>query len=127
MAWASYYVWQANLGIRFGASFNNTQYDIDLLMPNSITQGEWYHVAITRSGNTWRGYVNGIKLAEVVKAGTPYNPAPRGLQIGAACQTTWGSTPYAPYIGYIDDLRITRGSAIYTSTVFAPPARLPTK
>lgn len=127
VAWSSYYVGQDNLGILFGASFTNTQSEIYMRMPNSITQGEWCHVAITRSGNTWRGYVNGIKLAEMVKAGTPYNPTPRGLQIGAACQTTWGSAPFAGYIGYIDDLRITRGSAIYTATVFAPPERLPTK
>ena len=39
---------------------------------------------------------------------------------------TWGSTPQWGITGYIDDLRITKGVARYTSTTFAPPDRLPT-
>lgn len=127
ISWYSYAIVRNGATIAFYSSFANTGNDVSFGMPNAVTVGTWTHIAVTRSGNTFRGYVNGIKIAETTAVGTPIDTTPRGLQIGAAAQNTWGSTPCQGYHGYIDDLRITKGVARYTSAVFAPPARLPTK
>lgn len=129
VAWLSYYVRTYPGGIRLGISTNNAGENFvdGVWSEGTAPVGQWTHVACTRSGNTYRVYINGIKAGEAVITGTPYNPSPRGLQVGASCQTTWGSAPFNGYTGYIDDLRITKGVARYTSTVFAPPERLPTK
>ena len=79
-----------------------------------------------RSGNTYSGYINGIRTWQQTVSGALYDPATRGLLIGASVNNTWGSTPQWGVTGYIDDLRITKGVARYTSTTFAPPDRLPT-
>ena len=129
VAYPSYYVRSYPGGIRLGISTNNAGENfVEGTWPDGTAPiGQWAHVACTRSGNTYRVYINGIKTGEAVITGTPYDPSPRGLQVGASCQTTWGSAPYNGYTGYIDDLRITKGVARYTSAVFAPPAKLPVK
>lgn len=129
IAWPSYYVRYNSGGIRLGISTNNAgeNFVIGPWPDGTAPIGQWAHVACTREGNTYRVYINGIKAGEAVITGTPYDPGIRGLLVGASCQTTWGSAPYYGYTGYIDDLRITKGVARYTSTVFAPPERLPTK
>ena len=82
--------------------------------------GTWYHVAVTRSGNTWRLYVDGDLKASttnslVMSTGTlplyvgwyPYFP---------------GSSSTQAFHGYIDDLRITKGVARYIAN-FTPPTQ----
>jgi hypothetical protein len=80
----------------------------------TIAANTWYHVAAVRSGTTLTCYLNGV-------AGTP---ATYSASIGFANQAAYvGRNPDATaqdWIGYIDDLRITKGYARYT-TNFTPP------
>jgi hypothetical protein len=78
--------------------------------------GTWCHVAVVRSSGIWNLYINGVSQ------GT--NSASRDLTntdavIGAGRYAS-DSTPNAFFPGYIDDFRITKGYARYTST-FTPP------
>ncbi len=77
----------------------------------------WQHVALTRQGNTYRYYVNGVKVSESVQT-TSWN-----LDYGQAdLRVTIG----AGWIGYLDDLRITKGVARYVGASFSvPTAELP--
>jgi hypothetical protein len=74
----------------------------------------WYHVAVTRNSGTMYMFVNGVSTA-FSTSGTPsgYSLSQNGFTIGAM------STPFY-WTGYIDDLRITKGVARYTSN-FTPP------
>ena len=84
----------------------------------TITLDTWHHLAITRSGNTWRLFLNGIQEDTITDSNniTASNGAVHnGLRLG----TINAGLDY-PLHGYIDDVRITNGDARYTSN-FTPP------
>ena len=81
----------------------------------SITPNTWTHVAITRNNASCRIFLNGkldASLSNIETADAQTTPT-----VG---NETSGSS--YPYIGLIDDLRVTKGLARYT-TDFTPPAR----
>jgi hypothetical protein len=85
---------------------------------HSLSANTWYHIAGTRSGTTVRAFIDGQVLAtETVSAGLSASTNPTGIAISAAEPT--GST-LGNLNGYIDDFRITKGVARYTSN-FTPP------
>jgi hypothetical protein len=77
----------------------------------------WYHVAYTRSGSANRLFVNGQSLTLATDTFAPNESSTNTLRIGA-------ERKYVNYNldlnGYIDELRITKGVARYT-TNFTPP------
>ena len=87
----------------------------------TITQSTWHHVALVRSGTTTRIYFNGTDVASGTLGNQTISNSTHPLYIGRG--------DYAGYLnplnGYIDDLRITKGIARYTSN-FTPPGPLPT-
>ena len=77
----------------------------------------WYHIAVTRSGNTVRSFINGVLEKTFTVSGSsfsdpniPYNIGRSGYDVGG----------YFHYNGYMDDIRVTRGIARYTAN-FTPP------
>jgi hypothetical protein len=77
----------------------------------SLADGGWHHVAIVRSGtNTLTMYVDGVSIG----SGTDNNN-----YITNSAVTIAASGSYGQFLGYMDDIRITR-YARYTST-FTPP------
>ena len=84
-----------------------------------IQLNTWYHVAIVRSSNVVTIYVNGVSVAtgDTTRIGSSTtNP----ITIGRNFQTTGNAAWY----GYIDDLRITNGQALYTSNFTVPTSQL---
>lgn len=83
---------------------------------------QWHHVALISDGTTFKLFVNGTAFtvssgnASVVNLGTASKPC----RIGIAAD---GST--APYTGYIDDFRITKGVARYSANFTTPTAPFP--
>lgn len=78
----------------------------------------WHHVAISRSGTTLRVFVDGSLDGT---ATTSRNLTQQGGIVGANINTVLASnTGSSHYDGYIDDLRVTKGVARYTSA-FTPP------
>ena len=86
---------------------------------NTFSFNTWHHYALTRSGNTWRMFVNGNLETTQTYAGA-YNPAYGGLRVG---WSTW-DVANGYFNGYVDDLRITKGYARYTATFTAPTTAL---
>ncbi len=75
------------------------------------TTGVWYHTAYVRSSGTTKLYVNGTSVISVADT---TNYTDQYFTIGG-----WYSTAFL-LNGYIDDFRITKGYARYTTT-FTPP------
>lgn len=79
--------------------------------------GTWYHIAVTRQGTTYRIFRDGVLLHTLAsEADTIGTNASAPVQVGGQTVNSSSSTPFA----LIDDLRITVGTARYT-TAFTPP------
>jgi hypothetical protein len=76
-----------------------------------ITTGQWYHIAIVRSGSTVTLYLNGINIASGTNAG---NITGTYLALGG-----YYSTSYL-FNGYISNFKVVKGTAVYTAN-FTPP------
>ena len=92
-----------------GSSWNGTQ----LESSTSITPGNWVHIAWVRDGNVFRIFQDGTQTASTTASITIYTST-RDVDIGR--QSTSGSA----FKGYIDDLRVIKGHAEYSSN-FTPP------
>jgi RHS repeat-associated protein len=89
----------------------------NLNWPWSPSANTWYHLAMVRSGNNWTVYVNGASLGTIVDA----NPMPlttAQLTIGALGEAIWYMN------GYIDEMRIASGTAVYLSNFMPPTGQL---
>jgi hypothetical protein len=82
-----------------------------------VTTGTWYHVAFTRSSGSVRLFINGTL------AGGP-TTITANLDGQNICVGGYYSTGYL-WNGYVDDLRITKGYARYTSSFTPPTAAFP--
>ena len=97
--------------ISFYASTTGSSWAIsDLGFATNPATSTWHHIAVTRSGSTVRTFFNGTLANSTTLSGSLFNNS-NPLFVGY-----YG----AGFNGYIDDLRITKGYARYTST-FTPP------
>jgi len=75
-----------------------------------LTGGQWYQLAITYDGTTWRNFVNGVKVAEAT-----------GLSQSVASPAAFGlfGVPFADYLPRLNarvaEVRLTLGQARYTA------------
>ena len=105
----------------FVASFDDDTWGVNISDSNALPQNTWAHVAITRSGNVWRLFVDGAQRAvtTTTTGAITNNAAP--VSIGAQ------SNGSSSLNGYIDDLRITKGVARYTANFTPPTQAFPNK
>jgi len=90
-----------------------------------LSADTWYHVAFVRNGSSFKIYLDGIEDGSGTNSGSitdPTSDADSALRVGY-----WyilaGTFRY--FSGYIDDLRVTKGVARYTSDFTPPPMLLP--
>jgi hypothetical protein len=105
---------------KFTFAVNNTS-PVDLLVSTTtFNDSTWRHVAITRYGNVFRLFVNGIQESTNTSSASVDNGTAVQIRIGSG-----GISGDADWAGYIDDLRITKGIARYTSNFTPPSAAFP--
>jgi len=80
----------------------------------TVTAGQWNHIAITRSSSTVRLFVNGVIDATTGTIGALTD----GASVVAIGAYTAGTSEWVT--GYISNLRLLNGTALYTTT-FTPP------
>jgi hypothetical protein len=110
---------QYNTGIHI--SLNNSTYTVYCLtgseafngVSGPVVNGEWNHVALTRSGTTLTLWHNGVSKGSVSSSATISPTA--GITIGA----TGHSIGSERFNGYISNVRLVKGTCLYTST-FTP-------
>ena len=81
----------------------------------------WYHIAVSRSSNTLRAFINGNQLT--ISTGSATNSV-QYLQSGLPVLVGKYGNGFN-FTGYIDDLRLTNGYARYTSNFTPPTSALP--
>lgn len=79
----------------------------DRITSGTLTVNTWYHIALTRSGTSTKLFINGVQAGSTWTDTTDY--------------TTTAPKIASEFTGYINELRIFKGYARYTSG-FTPPA-----
>ena len=80
--------------------------------------GDWHHIAMCRSGTTLRGFVDGKQeISLTYGSSIDWGHNSNGAVVGITDRTTY-PTNYL-YKGYISNLRLVKGTALYTSN-FTP-------
>ena len=82
---------------------------------DKLAVDSWNHVAVSRSSNTIKVFLNGIASSGSTVS-TDFSDTTRNPTIGNYTHS-YGTIPY---FGYISNLRVTKGEALYTAD-FTPP------
>jgi len=118
--YGAFYFAQRNLGFYIFLSYTGSAWDVHGVNSNyscgTMTLNAWNHVAITRSGQTVRGFLNGVLGTTITlsSAGVSLVDQANPLMLGA--QSNGGE----PVAGYMSNFRYVRGTSLYTSN-FTPP------
>jgi len=112
-----------NIGVDNNGSFGLSKYGVGGILSTSagdIKLNSWNHVAVSRnstSSNDTRLYVNGV----LKTTGTDSND-----WTVSSAPIVGGFSTFSTYdvIGYLSDLRIVKGTAVYTGA-FTPPSLIP--
>ena len=80
------------------------------------TINAWNHIAFVRVGTTTSGYVNGVLAGT-----TTYTPG----TTSAVSVGRYNGSPFYYFPGYISNLRVVNGTAVYTAAFTPPQAILP--
>jgi len=107
------YLTSAN-ALQFAYSTNGSNNTDTSLGASGFTVGTWNHLAIVRNGATITAYRNGVAYGTTISIGaSSINYTPGAFRIGL------DSTNYIN--GYLGNLRIVNGTAVYTGA-FTPPS-----
>jgi hypothetical protein len=109
--WVSFY---GGNSIKFCASSTNSGWDVaNNISFGSPTLNSWNHFAVSRSGSSIRLFLNGV-LGATVTSSAALTDHSSPFTIGS--QFSGGN----PFTGYISNVRLVKGTAVYTSA-FTPP------
>ena len=82
---------------------------------------QWNHAAIVKSGSTSSMYLNGVLVSGPTNDSFSTSDPAKPLCVGALDHKSF----FYGFVGYIDDLRITKGVARYTANFTPPTAPFP--
>jgi len=100
--------------LEFYASSNGSTWELEQFSLGTLNTGSWQHFALTRSGDFFKGYKNGVQISNVENSTNIVNISEL-LYIGT-------NPSHAYFNGYIDELRISKGIARWTEN-FTPPTQ----
>lgn len=83
---------------------------------SGVTLNSWSHFAVTRSGTSTKLFLNGVQTGSTYTDTNNYT-SPTRVRIGADDD----GSPNAYFIGYMSNVRVVKGTAVYTAN-FTPPA-----
>jgi len=97
------------IGVGYGGSMYVSTFG------TAATAGRWYHIAGVRNGANVNIYVNGVKGPDLPMAALAITDSSQVVGIGRN-----GAGNFEYVTGYISDVRIIKGTAVYTGN-FTPP------
>lgn len=108
-------------GTQIGVMKSGGGYFLGLANTSELPLNQWIHIAITRSGDVHRCFIDGT----ISTVGAQSTSA--GYSWGTATDTWIGAQSGGVYAitGYLDDIRVTRGIARYTANFTAPSSPFP--
>ena len=88
----------------------------------AATVNAWNHVALVRNSSTLTLYINGASSVSISNS-TDFNNTTQ-LGIGAQATAVGSGVGAFPITGYISNVRVVKGTAVYTSAFTPPTSRL---
>jgi len=99
--------------LQFLMSTSGSSWNFNQTAASALTTDAWQHVAVTRSGTAIKAFVNGTEVISSTLSGA----------LMTNTQTVVIGTDFAYYLdGKISNLRVIKGTALYTSN-FTPPRK----
>ena len=92
---------------------------VGAVISSSVAVGQWYHIAVARSSGTTKMFVNGSGVGSAYTDNTNYATPTAVWSIGAA-----GSQGAYEINGNLSNVRVVKGTALYTSDFTAPTSAL---
>jgi len=103
-------------------STTGSSWTVNGLSTTELSTNTWYHIAFIRSGSTIKLFLNGISIGSTTSLSGSLLSNSDPLYIGANSGNPSGASSVD---GYLDDLRITKGVARYSSNFSVPVAPAP--
>ena len=104
----------SNDQVALAVDSNTSTYDINTTF-GTAERGHWHHIAVSRSGNTTKAFLNGIQGLSSTDS-TSIDDVSTAFTIG----TYGASTGSYQFRGVISNVRVVIGTALYTAD-FTPP------
>jgi hypothetical protein len=115
LAWVLFTSNNSSRFLRAATSSNGSTVLFDLVSTSALDLNAWNHVAFVRSGTTFQLYLNGAAAGSgSTTSSSALANATNALTIGASSGGT------QPATGYISNVRLVKGTAVYTAA-FTPP------
>lgn len=97
----------SKLNLLAGDTNNINGWEVNISSTTTLTANRWYHLAMSRSGSSWKIFVDGVQEASINASFT-------------IAEETANITIGTNITGYLSNLRVIKGTAVYTSN-FTPP------
>jgi hypothetical protein len=94
--------------------YKNTNTEEARTVNTTISQNTWHHVAVSKDGSNIRLFLNGTQVGSTLSSSTAWGSSTNGARVGRL----WNTDPL-DFPGYISNLRVVKGTAVYTSN-FTP-------
>ena len=102
-------VYQSNIQVTLNAGSGSN------LGLGTLSINRWAHLALVRSGSSIKCYVDGTQTATTLTNSSTLGYSDQPMRVGSSDLSNWFS-------GYMSNLRVVNGTALYTSN-FTPPTR----
>jgi hypothetical protein len=89
----------------------------NLITGGALSLSTWYHIALTKSGNDHKLFIDGTQTGTTYTSSTSYTAD----RITFGANNTGGNN----YLGSMDEIRVTKGVARYTANFTAPTQAFP--
>lgn len=104
-----------------GVLFYVANSDLRIRGTTAVTTSTWHHIAVSRSGTSTKMFLNGTQEGSTYTDSTNYTTVSGRPLIGA---NSFSNVVF-DLDGYMDDVRVTKGVARYTSNFTPPTAAFP--
>ena len=117
--WGSNFGWMIryasqDIGTGWSFFFSTNGSNYLTAMGSDISDGNWHHVAVSRSGGYLRTYTDGVRNTNRSTTETFHNSS-ETFKIGG--QSSAGNY----FTGLLSNVRVIKGTALYTGASFTPP------
>ena len=119
--WGSNFGWMIryasqDIGTGWSFFFSTNGSNYFTAMGSDISDGNWHHVAVSRSGGYLRTYTDGVRNTNRSTTET-FHSSSETFKIGGQSS----SSNY--FTGLLSNVRVIKGTALYTGASFTPPTK----